>query len=463
MTNDTGRLQEAVWPEPKHEHLRALLTQGCQEVEIPTRKRAGRRPLVCWNHLCLAILLCFLQGWDAQLQVWRLISTEWLGEYAPVRVCDQAIYNRLQRAAPIMQHLFEQVSGWLRTRLAPWEDRRLAPWATGVYAVDASTLDRLARFLPWLRALKATDKGGLAGQISAVFDVRRQQWVRVECVADAAANCKELFFPVLDRMQAGALLLFDRGYLSFPLFDTLSGGGLWWITRYGNQIGYRVVHVCYQGDNVLDAIVSLGTSSASQAQHPVRLIQFWWQGKQYRYLSNVLNPHTLSLEQVVRLYARRWDIELAFRALKDHLNLHHLWSAKWSVIQVQLWCALLLAQVYHALQVEIAGQSGGEVFEVSLDLLIRLTPGWLARGLTPLEQAVRFGRELGLIRPSTRHRSEVPWVDPAWVEPPPREAIQPRAKATYRPPHRKDARKQPAGTSAPPRVRLKGGTLHLLE
>jgi hypothetical protein len=96
-------------------------------------------------------MLCFLRGWNAQLEVWRLIRSERLGGFAPVQVSDQAIYNRIERAAIPMQWLFEHVSAWLRARLAPWEDRRLAPWATAVYAADASTLDQLSRFLPWLR------------------------------------------------------------------------------------------------------------------------------------------------------------------------------------------------------------------------------------------------------------------------------------------------------------------------
>ena len=60
---------------------------------------------------------------------------------------------------------------------------------------------------------------------------------------------------------------------------------------------------------------------------------------------------------------------------------------------------------------------------------MRLTPGWLSGRVSPLEQAVRFGREIGLLRPSTRHRIEVPWIDPSWVSDPPPEAIQPRAQA----------------------------------
>lgn len=83
------------------------------------------------------------------------------------------------------------------------------------------------------------------------------------------------------------------------------------------------------------------------------------------------------------------------------------------------------------------------MFEVSLDLLIRLTPGWLSRGLTPLDQALCFGRSLGLIRPSTRHRIEVPWIDPSWVTPPPPEAMVPRERYRHRSSGAKDERDEP--------------------
>jgi len=430
---------EAAWPQPKQEQVMQLFEESCQALRGAQKKRAGRPASVSWGHLCLGMMLCFLRGWNAQLDVWRLICSERVGGFAPVQVCDQAIYNRIERASTSMQWVFEQVSAWLRTRLQTWEDRRLAPWASEVYAVDASTLDRLGHFLPWLRRLPRGDKQELGGQISALLDVRRQQWVRVDFWQDARDNCKDHFLTLLEQVQAGALLLFDRGYLSFSLFDALSARGIWWISRYANHVSYQISHTCYQGDGVLDAVVYLGVHRADQAKYPVRLLSFWMHGRHYQYLTNVLDPRILPLADVVRLYARRWDIELAFRVLKDHLNLHHLWSAKWSVVQVQLWCCLIQAQVYHALQVEIARQAGVEVFDVSIDLLVRLTPHWLARGLTPLEQAVRFGRELGLIRPSTRHRVEVPWIDPDWVVPPPSEAVQPRARVRHRsyPPKRR--------------------------
>jgi hypothetical protein len=220
MMYDTGSPQEKAGPRPDSSQMLAVLQESSQALLSPQRKRAGRPAKVSWSHLCLGILLCFVRGWNAQLEVWRVIGSERIGDFAPVNVCDQAIYNRIERAGTSLQWVFEQVSAWLRTRLLQWEDRRLAPWASSIYAVDASTLDRLSRFLPWLREVAEADKGRLGGQISALFDVRCQQWVRVDFWQDAKANCKEHFLTLVEHVKAGALLLFDRGYLSFPIFDT---------------------------------------------------------------------------------------------------------------------------------------------------------------------------------------------------------------------------------------------------
>lgn len=432
MIYDTVWEQEELQVASSQQQVVQLLREGSHEVCPVPHKRRGRRPSVTWSHLIWAILLCFLDGWNIQREVWRRIISEPVGPFAAVKVGDQAIYNRIARAEIWMQRTFEQVSAWLRVRLQPWEQRDLAPWASAVYAADASTLDRLGRYLPWLRQLATGSPDLLAGQISALLDVRRQQWERIVWGDNARDNCKVHFLEMVKTVQAGALLLFDRGYLSFAFFDHLSERGIWWISRYGNQVGYSIAHICYQGDGVLDAIVQLGKTRDKQAQYPVRLIQFWLDGKLYRYFTNVLDPHQLSVAELVKLYQRRWDIELAFRALKEHLNVHHLWSAKAEVIRVQLWAALILAQAYHALQVECAGRAGVETFDVSLSLLIRSTPRWLAQGLSPIEQVLCFGEQMRIIRPSTRRRWKAPFIDPAWVVPPPPEAIKPLEKVRHR-------------------------------
>jgi hypothetical protein len=410
--------------------LVSYLSEQTQAV-VPVSRRRGKPATLSALHLCLGIVLCGLEGFGSQLKLWRRLCLEPMGPFAPVCVVDQAVYNRLERAAGAMRAYFAQVSGWMVEQLVGLEDRRLAPWARQVLALDESTLDAVGRWLPELRRVLPGDARLLAGRISALFDVRLQQWVRVEVWQEALANCKQQARLLIEGVPAGTLLLFDRGYLSFPWFDELTERGLWWISRYANHASMQVRHILYQGDGVLDAIVWLGRYRADRAQYAVRLVQFYQQGQLHRYFTNVLDPSQLALADIARLYARRWDIELAFGVLKEHLHLSQLWSAKWEVVQVQIWCALLLAQLFHGLQVQLAAQEGVDPFDVSIELLVELVPPLLQRGLAPLAVLGRRGREIGLIRPSTRREVQVPFVDATWITPAPPEAWLPRERARY--------------------------------
>ena len=120
----------------------------------------------------------------------------------------------------------------------------------------------------------------------------------------------------------------------------------------------------------------------------------------------------LPLPQIARLYARRWDIELAFLTLKEHLGLHLWWSSKQHVVLVQLWACLIIAQMLQALRMEVAFRAEVDPFEVSLPLLIDYLPQWSAQGRDAISECVRQGRALGIIRPSSRTRIQAPDIDP---------------------------------------------------
>jgi len=95
-------------------------------------------------------------------------------------------------------------------------------------------------------------------------------------------------------------------------------------------VTYEIKEVVAYDDRsgLLDAIVWLGKYRADRAASAVRLVCFSFHGTQYRYLTNVLDSTQLSLRDIAQLYARRWDIELAFKLLKCELGLH-LCSLAW--------------------------------------------------------------------------------------------------------------------------------------
>ncbi len=139
--------------------------------------------------------------------------------------------------------------------------------------------------------------------------------------------------------------------------------------------------------------------------------------RELQYLTNVCNPSILPLSEIARLYARRWDIELAFLTLKRELGLHLIWSSKARVVQAQVWACLIIAQVMQAIRMEVALRAEVDAFEVSLPLLFETMPNWQWHQRNGIEEWVRQGRRLGIIRLSTRLSVQAPQISPEQLIP----------------------------------------------
>jgi len=190
------------------------------------------------------------------------------------------------------------------------------------------------------------------------------------------------------------------------------------VSRYRENTSYRIAHVFYRQREVLDALVWLGTGQ-KQARHLVRLVRLGDGIGVRMYLTNVCDPQLLSLGEVARLYARRWDIELAFRLLKEYLGMSHWWSSKPELILVQIWIVLILSHLVYALREQIALAAACDPFEVSVPLLVDLLPRLGSSCPFQLEQLVQSGRKSGLLRASPRLVLKVPQVALSCYQPVP--------------------------------------------
>src|SRR6266566_810429 len=354
------------------------------------------------------LLLCVLQGACGVREVWRDLV---LRGYD---ICDQTLYDRFeQEGTAWLEQFFAQVTAmltaWLRPLVAQQAWYPLASFASDVLALDETMLDPVARKLPILRYLKKGAVELLPGKLAGLYDVRLQLWRRIDYLPEALQNCKVHARVMLEGLAKGALLLFDLGYFSFEWLDELSQRQFWFVCRLREKTSDTVLHTYYTFGEVFDGVVWLGNYQA-QAGQAVRLVRFGVGGLSLTYLTNVLDPTVLSIPEMARLYARRWDIELAFLLLKEYLGLHLWWSSKVSVILVQVWACLILAQLLQAVRLEIACRAQVDPFEVSMPLLVTQWPRLLAREQDPIAVCVQRGRQLGFIRPSSRTRVQGPAV-----------------------------------------------------
>ncbi|HET9870004.1 MAG TPA: transposase, partial [bacterium] len=319
--------------------------------------------------------------------------------------------NRLEEAgtAPL-EDLFARVSAVVAARLEPYADTSLAPFAREVVALDHADLDPVARRLPPLQAFPKGDSRLLPGQFAGLFDLRRQQWRKVRFIADVNQNEKVTAREIIAALPEECLILCDLGFFGFAWFDDLTARKQFYVSRLRQKTSYTPIHTFYQDADLFDGIVWLGAYRADRAQHAVRLVRVRHRGRWHTYLTNVLDPTLLAVREVLTLYARRGDFELAIDLVKQHLGLHLLWSAKDVVIQQQLWAVLLISQILQALRLEVAGRAGVDPFEVSLELLARWFPRLVAEGKDPIATFVTYGRQGGFIRPSSRLKIDAPTI-----------------------------------------------------
>ena len=364
-------------------------------------------------HLLLACILGLFERVSGPTDLWRLILLRPIGSFAPVQLTDRAVRQRLLslKLAPFAR-LLELVNTALQQRPAlPWACQ-LAPFAAQIVCLDETTLDRVARLCDGLTHLSVSNPLLLAGKLAGLFDLRSQQWVRLQLRRDGLAHCKTGVLLLIEGLPPGSLILADLGYFSFLWFDALTDLGYWWVSRVKPRASYELLTLLYQQGETLDALVWLGSYRSDHAAHAVRLIRFRFQGVLYEYFTNVTDPRMLSMAEVAQLYARRWDIERAFAVLKEQLGLNLWWGCDPTLLIQQIYLTVTVAQVLHRLHLEIAAQAQVDPYDVSISTLLLLLrkADWTCQdGLVPT--LIQRGRAVHLIRPNSRIKVQTPQPD----------------------------------------------------
>jgi hypothetical protein len=237
-----------------------------------------------------------------------------------------------------------------------------------VAALDGSTLDALLRKTGLLREREASVLAGrMAGVLDVITRLPRQVWYE----EDQQAHDQRFWDRGLASLERGMLLIFDLGFLNFTRFDELTTAGVFFLTRKEERVVARTQQVLRTTDTLRDQVVRLGSSKDRQCAHPVRLVEWQHQGKWYRYLTNVLDPHMLPAEYVVALYWQRWRIEDSFNVIKRLLGLAYFWTGSINGIQLQLWATWILYAVLVDLTDAVAEALNRPFHALSMEMVYR--------------------------------------------------------------------------------------------
>ena len=205
-----------------------------------------------------------------------------------------------------------------------------------VYALDSSTIDLCLSVFPWapFRRTKAAIK------LHTLLDLRGPipSFLHISDGKLHDVNVLDLLLP-----EAGAFYVMDRAYLDFRRLYVLHQAGSFFVTRAkSNMDAHRVYSTPVDRDSgvICDQTIALN-GFYSQREYPEHLRRIRFRdpqtGKRLIFLTNQTSLPPLT---ICALYKSRWQVELFFKWIKQHLRIKRFFGTSENAVKTQVWSAI---------------------------------------------------------------------------------------------------------------------------
>ena len=241
-----------------------------------------------------------------------------------------------------------------------------------VYAFDSTTID-LCLSIFWWAKFRST-KGGL--KLHTLYDITTQipAFVHITPASVHDMNAMDVI-----PYEHDAYYIFDRGYMDFARLYNITRHSAYFVIRAKRNLKLEILKDLKRSDSseiiISDHIVRLdGFSSYLDYPENFRRVRYYDADtkRPFTYLTNNLE---ITAEQVALLYKNRWQIELFFKWIKQHLKIKSFWGTTENAVRIQIYSAIitycLVAIVEHDLNIK---RSTYEVLQVLGISLLDKTP-----------------------------------------------------------------------------------------
>ena len=216
--------------------------------------------------------------------------------------------------------------------------------ANTVYALDSTTIDLCLSLFPWadFRSTKAAVK------MHTLLDLRGPipSFIHVSDGKMGDALALDLIVP-----EAGAIYVMDRGYVDFRRLYVFHQAGAFFVTRTkSNMRHHRVYSHAVDKTTGVDADQSIaldGFYTRKEYPQHLRRVSFCDPQTDKR-LVFMTNNFVLPAATIAALYKKRWQVELFFKWIKQHLRIKHFYGTSENAVKTQIWtavCVYLLAAI----------------------------------------------------------------------------------------------------------------------
>jgi hypothetical protein len=205
-----------------------------------------------------------------------------------------------------------------------------------IYALDASTIDLCLSVFPW--ALFRSTKSAV--KLHTLLDLRGNipTFIHISDGKLHDVNVLDILLP-----EPGAFYIMDRAYVDFERLFTLHTAGAFFVIRAKSNTRYRRRYSrpvdSSAGLRCDQIIVLTGVDTATGYPQPLRRIKYHDEktGKTFNFLTN---NFVIPAQTVADLYRYRWQVELFFKWIKQHLRIKRFFGTSENAVKTQIWIAI---------------------------------------------------------------------------------------------------------------------------
>ena len=255
-----------------------------------------------------------------------------------------------------------------------------------IYALDSTTIDLCLSLFPWARF--RARKGAV--KMHTLLDIRGSIPTFIE-VTDGKVHDVNILDQILP--EADSFYVMDRAYVDFERLYRFTQGSAFFVTR-GKRNLDCTRRTCRPVDKTTglrsdQTIVLAGPQSSRLYPDPLRRVAFY-DAEHQRRLVFLTNNFTLPALTIARLYKCRWQVELFFKWIKQHLRIKAFYGTSDNAVKTQVWIAIsvyvLVAIVKKELRID---RSLYEILQILSLTLFEKTPLFtvLSEPIAPISEA----------------------------------------------------------------------------
>lgn len=262
-------------------------------------------------------------------------------------------------------HIFEEYAYYLVSQAREIRTTNIFNLGGNVYAFDSTTIDLCLSVFWWAKFRKR--KGGI--KVHTLYDVETQIpaffHITEASVHDSKAM-KEIPY------ETGSYYIFDRAYNNFKMLCKIHRIGAYFVIRAKSNLQYKSIKWKRRlPKNVLSDLTIELTGFYPKQYYPesLRLVKYWdeQQEREFVFLTNATH---ISALQVAELYKNRWQVELFFKWLKQHLKVKKFWGTTENAVRIQVYAAIctycLVAIIQHNMKLDRSTYEVLQILSISL-------------------------------------------------------------------------------------------------